>query len=183
MSTDIQKALSISSELDKKSRDFLSKALASNGKQEFDYIKYRKALNAILEMGLDESTAFKSAFATAKTMGLTKTSLANSAKSYLSVLMEEKSKFDEALANQVKTKVASKAEQVQKLETRIDEMRQKIAEMEKRIEEHKAKIDAADEEVEKEKQKISETQQRFESTFEAFVNIIKADLTNVSEYL
>ena len=133
MSTDIQKALSISSELDKKSRDFLSKALASNGKQEFDYIKYRKALNAILAMGLDEATAFKSAFATAKTMGLTKTSLSNSAKSYLSVLMEEKSKFDEALANQVKTKVASKAEQVQKLETRIDEMRQKIAEMEKRM--------------------------------------------------
>ncbi len=183
MSTDIQKALSIPGDLDKRSRDFLSKALASNGNEEFDYIKYRKALNAIAEMGLNEETAFKSAFATAKTMGLTKTSLSNSAKSYLSVLMEEKSKFDEALANQVKTKIASKADQVQKLEMRIDEMKQKIAEMEKRIEEYNAKIDAADEEVEKEKQKINETQQRFESTFEAFQQVIKGDLERVSQYL
>ena len=183
MSTEIQKALKISTDLDKKSKDFLAKALAALETDKFDYIKYRQALNSIEEMGLEQATAFKSAFATARTLGVTKSGLVSSAKGYLSVLMEEKSKFDEALANQVKTKIASKGDQVLKLEARIEEMKKKISEMNKKIAEHNAKIAAADDEVEKEKQKIVETQQKFENTFEAFVQVIKEDIDRVTEYL
>ena len=183
MSTEIKKALNISSDYDKKSSDFLSKALASSATNGFDYIKYRQALKAMEKMGLDESTAFKSAFATASTMGLTKSGLVNSAKHYLSVLMDEKGKFDEALNNRVKEQIASKRDMVLKLEQRIDEMKKKIAELEAKVAEYQQKIDVADDALEVEKKKIASTQQNFETTFNAFVSIIEDDIKRIDELI
>ena len=183
MSTDIKKALNISSDFDKKSTDFLSKALASNAGDGFDYIKFRKALKAMEKMELDETQKFKSAFATASTMGLTKSGLVTSAKHYLSVLMDEKSKFDEALSNRVKEKIASKRDQVLKLEQRIEEMKAKIAEMEGKIRDYQQKIDVADEALDAEKAKIQQTQQNFETAFNAFTQVIEDDMKRISEHI
>jgi chromosome segregation ATPase len=183
MSNEIKKALGIANTLDKKSADFLSKALATNTTEGFNYIKYRQALNAMEKIGLDEATSFKSAFATANTIGLTKTGLISSAKHFVSVLMNEKGKFDEALAHRVKEKIASKGEQVLKLEQRIEEMKKKIVELEKRMSDSQQKIDAADEDVEREKEKIRQTQENFENTFNAFVKVIKDDIARVNEHL
>ncbi|MDX1478930.1 MAG: hypothetical protein R3301_14555 [Saprospiraceae bacterium] len=183
MSTEIKKTLNIGTEFDKKSADFLSAAIAKHAQDGFDYIKYKQALNAMASMDLEEAIAFKSAFATAKTMGVTKTGLINSAKHYLQVLMNEKSQFDEALNNQVKERVASKKDQVLKYQSGIEEMRKKIEEMKKRIAEFQSKIDSADEEVEQAKAKIRQTKEKFESTFDAFVAIINEDIENAKEYL
>lgn len=183
MSATIKKALNINDKLDKKSADFLSKAIASNATEGFDYIKYRQALKAMEAMGLEESVAFKSAFATASTMGLTKSGLATSAKRYLSVLMDEKGKFDEALANRIKDKIASKREQVVKLEQRIEEMKKKIAELQSRINDNQGKIDVADEALEKEKAKINTTQQNFETTYNAFMKIIQEDIERIGKHI
>jgi vacuolar-type H+-ATPase subunit I/STV1 len=183
MSNEIKKALRIENTLDKKSADFLSKALAANTTEGFNYIKFRQAINAMDKIGLDEATSFKSAFATANTIGLTKTGLVSSAKHYLSVLMNEKGKFDEALAHRVKEKIASKSEQVLKLEQRIEEMKKKIVELEKKISESQQKIDAADEDVEREKEKIRLTQENFEHTFTTFVKVIKDDIAKVNEHI
>ena len=183
MSNEIKKALGIGTTLDKKSADFLSKAIATNTIEGFNYIQYRQALNAMEKMGMDEATSFKSAFATANTIGLTKTGLISSAKHYLSILMNEKGKFDEALAHRVKDKIASKSEQVLKLEQRIEEMKKKIADLEKRIGESQHKIDAADDDVEREKEKIRLTQESFETAFNAFVKVIKDDIARVNEHI
>jgi len=78
------------------------------------------------KLGLAESTAIQSAYATASTIGVTKAALINSAKHYLSVLMNEKSQFDSALNNQVKQRVASRKDEVLKLEQQIQEYRKKI---------------------------------------------------------
>lgn len=183
MSNEIKKALGIGNKHDKKSVDFLSKAISTSSTEGFNYIKYRQALNAMAKIGLDEATSFKSAFATANTIGLTKTGLISSAKHYLSVLMKEKGKFDEALAHRVKDKIASKSEQVLKLEQRIEEMKKKIGELEKRIGDSQQKIDAADEDVEREKEKIRQTQENFETAFNAFVKVINDDIARVNEHI
>lgn len=183
MSSDIKKALNISPDFDKKSADFLSKALASHATGGFDYIKYRQALKAMEQMGLDEPTAFKSAFATASTMGLTKSGLVKSAKQYLSVLMAEKGKFDDALNNRVKEKIASKSDMVLKLEQRIEEMKNKIEELEAKVAEYQNKIDVADDSLEAEKAKIEKTQKNFETTFNAFVNIIEEDIERIGKHI
>lgn len=183
MSAEVKRTLNIGSDYDKKSADFLSAAIAKNGEDGFDYIKYKQALNAMAKLDMEEAIAFKSAFATAKTMGVTKGGLVNSAKHYLQVLMNEKSQFDSALNNQVKERVASKKDQVLKYQAGIEDMKKKIAEMNKKIGEYQSKIDSADEEVEKAKQKIRDTKEKFENTFNAFVEIINTDVEHVKQYI
>lgn len=183
MSAEIKRTLNIEGDLDKKSADFLSAAIAKHSENGFDYIKYKQALNAMAKMELEEEIAFKSAYATARTMGVTKTGLVNSAKHYLQVLMNEKSQFDQALNNQVKERVASKKDQVLKFQEGIEQMKKKIEELEKKIAEYQAKIDSADDEVDKAKQKIRETKEKFETTFNAFVDIINRDIEQVKLYI
>lgn len=183
MSTEVKRILGIGPDYDKKSADFLSSAIAKNSTDGFDYMKFKEAVNAMTDLDLEEVTAFKSAFATAKTIGMTKSALVSSAKHYLSVLMKEKSQFDAALNNRVKERIAAKKDEVLKLQQRIEEMKQKISELQKRIEDHQAKIGTAGDSVEKEKQKIRETQDKFETTFNAFVKVISEDIERLNQHI
>jgi chromosome segregation ATPase len=183
MSAEIRRILGIDQRYDKKSAEFLSAAIAKQQNDEFDYVKFKQSVNAMSDLKLNEQTAFKSAFATATTIGVTKSALVNSAKHYLSILMNEKSQFDAALNNQVKEKVASKRDQVLKLQQGIEEMKAQIAVLERRIAEAQQKIDSADDTVQKAKQKIQNTKDKFEQTFDAFVQIIRSDIERISEHL
>lgn len=183
MSAEIKKVLGIDQDVDKKSADFLSSALAKGKQDGFDYIKFKQSLNQIAKLNLDESTTMQSAFATASTIGVTKGALVNSAKHYLSVLMNEKSQFDSALNNQVKERIANKKTEVLKLEEAIQELKKKITQIEKRITEYQHRIDNSDAEVEKAKQKILDTKTKFEKSFEVFVQIIEMDIQKIEQYL
>lgn len=183
MSSEIKTILGIDQSCDKKSADFLSSAITQNSLEGFDYIKFKQSLNELAKLKMDDVTAIQSAFATASTMGVTKTGLVNSAKHYLSVLMNEKSQFDSALNNQIKQRVASKREEVQKLQQRIEEYQKKIVEIKAKITEFQSRIGNADEEVEKAKAKIQETKNKFESTFKAFTDAIESDIEQIDQHL
>ena len=68
--------------LDSKSVDFLTKALAKNNLDGFDYLEFIQSLKALADLGMDEGTSIKSAFATASTVGLTKAKLVQTGKHY-----------------------------------------------------------------------------------------------------
>jgi chromosome segregation ATPase len=183
MSSEIRKALGIADSYDRKSADFLATALAKAMTRDFDYMKYRQSLNAMQDLNLDETTAFRSAYAAARAMSVTKEALINSANQYLSILMQEKNQFDTALSNQVKERVSAKRDEVVKLQQRIEEMKQKIREFESRINEYQGKIDTADDDVEAAKQKIHETKERFETAFQAFTEVISRDIDRINQFL
>jgi chromosome segregation ATPase len=183
MSSEIKKTLGIADSFDRKSADFLAAALAKAMTRDFDYMKYRQSMNAMKDLNLDEMTAFKSAYAAAQAMGVTKDGLVNSANQYLQILMQEKNQFDTALSNQVKERVSAKRDEVVKLQQRIEEMKQKIREFESRINEYQGKIDAADDDVEAAKQKIMETKDRFETAFKAFTEVISKDIDRINQIL
>ncbi|MEM6967493.1 MAG: hypothetical protein AAF573_22205, partial [Bacteroidota bacterium] len=65
--------------LDEKSISFLTGALDRNNLPGFDYIEFKQSLAALAKLNMDEETAFKSAFATAATVGLTKGKLLETA--------------------------------------------------------------------------------------------------------
>lgn len=183
MSAEIKKILVISPDVDKKSADFLSNALAKGQQGGFDYLKFRQSLNQIGRLNLEEGTGFQSAFATASTIGITKEALISSAKHYLNLLDHEKSQFDSALQKQVKERIASKKEQVVKLEQGIEDLKAKIKALEKKIVEFQHRIDNSDAEVEKAKGKILETQARFEQSYKVFQEVIREDMRKIEQYL
>jgi len=183
MSNEIKQAFGITDAVDKKAADFLATALKKALSKDFDYMNYRQALHAMRDLQLDEATAFKSAFAAARSTGLEKEDLVKSAERYLHVLLSEKTQFDDALGNQVNERVNTKRDEVIKLQQRIEELRQKIREFENKIAEYQKKIDTSDDDVEAARLKIEETKQRFESAFQTFVDFIKRDLEHIQQYL
>ncbi len=169
--------------LDEKSVEFLIKALEKNNLPGFDYIEYKQSIGALLGMNMDEMTAFRSAFATASTVGLTKEKLLKTAEHYKTVLNSEKQKFDAALQKNTQERVKSKQDEVEKLKKQVEDYKVKIVEMQKKIEEYNAIIANADEDIRASVEKIESAKESFEFTLKSIMNQIDKDIENIDQYL
>lgn len=183
MQEELKKIFGESGVLDTKSVDFLTSALAKNNQPGFDYLEFKLSLDKLKEMGMDEVTAFKSAFATASTVGLTKDKLVSTAQLYKQVLSKEKGQFDLALNNQLEKRVNGKRSEVEKLKNRINEWREKIAILEEQIARSQATIDDADNQIQTEMKKIEATKNSFEKTHQSIFDQIERDLVNIQSHL
>ncbi|MCB0706234.1 MAG: hypothetical protein KDC34_13025 [Saprospiraceae bacterium] len=169
--------------LDDKSVDFLTRALTNKNLPGFDYLEFKQSLSALEAMNLEEETAFKSAFATAATVGLTKDKLLKTAQHYHQVLDVEKKQFDSALEKQLEQRVASKKSEVEKLKKQILEHQKKIEELQQRMSAAQKVIDSADEEIQSALSKIDTTRKNFEFTYQSLKNQIDKDIKNINQYL
>jgi len=169
--------------LDDKSMEFLTKALEKHNLPGFDYIEFKQSLGALEEMDMEESMAFRSAFATASTLGLTKEKLLKTAGHYKQVLGNEKRQFDAALEKRIDQRVKSKEEEVEKLKKQVEGYKAKIRQLEEQIEKSQATIDHADEHIAAEKEKILSTKESFEFTLQSVFNEIEKDIENINNYL
>lgn len=169
--------------LDERSVDFLTKALEKNNLPGFDYIEFKQSLAALTGMSMEEETAFKSAFATASTVGLTKDKLLKTAEHYKKILSKEKEQFDAALQKQMVQRVSSKQKEVEKLRKQIEEYKAKIEQLQEKIDKSQHTIDTADEHIQEAKSKIVSTKENFEHTLTSIVNQIDQDIENINRYL
>jgi len=166
-----------------KSAKKLLKALKENFQEDFDYLKFKKSVNSMMEMGMDKTTATKSAFATASTMGLTKNKLVKSIVHYQTVLNKEREQFAVALKNQIATNIDGKRVEAQKLVKEIEANKSKIAKLQEQIKAYQAKIDSVEEVVEKNRQKIESTRDSFKNAFDYYYDQIEIDLQNINDDL
>lgn len=169
--------------LDERSVTFLVKALEKHNLPGFDYIEFKQSLSALQSMDMDEPIAFKSAYVTASTMGLTKEKLMKTANHYKDILNQEKKQFDEALKTQIEQRVNSKLTEVQKLKKQIEEYRTKIQNLEEQIARSQNTIDHADEHIAGAKKRILDTKESFEVTYQSILNQINKDIENINIYL
>src|SRR5687767_14420106 len=179
----ISQLLGLGSTSDQKSVDFLETALAKQSQPGFDYLKFKQSIEQLSSLNLDITTSLKSAFATASTMGVTKDTLLQSARHYLTILGDEKKQFDQALNNQVQQRIASRKEELQKLQQQIEDHKRQIAKLEKQIIESQEKIVRSDEEVNEAKTSIDQTKSKFERTYQQFVSAIERDITAIQQHL
>jgi len=183
MQKDLKKLFGDAHGLDEKSADFLTKALEKNNLPGFDYIEFKQSLGALMAMNMEESVAFKSAYATAATVGLTKEKLVKTAEHYKSILNSEKKKFDSALEKNMNQRVKAKQEEVVKLKKQVAEYQQKIKEMQQKIAEYESVIANADSDIKAAVEKIESTRDNFEFALKSIVNQIDKDIENINEYL
>ncbi len=179
----ISQLLGLGEEADQKSVDFLEAALIKQTQPGFDYLKFRQSIEQLASLRLDANTALKSAFATASTMGVTKDTLLQSARHYLTVLGNEKGQFDQALNHQVQQRIDSKKNELHKLHQQIEEHKRQIAKLEKEILEYQGRMSRSDEEVAEAKSSIEQTKLKFESTYQQFVAAIERDMTAIQQNL
>jgi chromosome segregation ATPase len=169
--------------LDERSLDFLLNALEQSNLPGFDYYEYKRAVVTLLGMGIDETNAHKSAFATAATIGLTKEKLVETAGFYRNLLTKEKDKFDQALQNQTKGKVTDKQEEVKRLTDQIERHKAEIQRLQEEMAQYRLQIEQAESTVKTEQEKISKAHDNFERTHTGLLLQIDKDIEQIHKYL
>ncbi len=179
----LKKLFNTENGLDEKSLNYLVRALEKANLPGFDYLEFKQSLAALSSMNMDELTAFKSAFATASTVGLTKDKLLSSATHYEKVLEKEKLQFDQALRKQLKSRVEGKKQEVERRKKQIEDYREKIKQLQAEIDHSQAIINKGDELIQQELDKITATKQNFEYTFKNILEQLGKDVEKINTYL
>jgi len=183
MTIDIRTLFDGLEDLDKKFVDALIRALKNNHLKEFDYLRFKKAVMSLEELDMDQTIAFKSAFATASTIGVTKEKLKKTAIHYKNVLAKEQSEYAEALKNQQNKKVSGKRVEAKKMKEKIEDFKTKITQMQNEMAMFQEKIDSTDNEIAKAEKKLTETRDKFVNAMNVFTGQIDKDLELIELYL
>lgn len=183
MTIDLKKLFASDDITNTKMQTALIAAISKNATKEFDYLKFKVSVKKMIEMGMDRETAFKSAFATASVMGITKNKLITSAKKYKGSLDKERDQFAVALKNKIAKNVDGKLVETEKLKKEILSHKEKIAKLLSEIEIYESKIGQVDDVIAAAKEKIELTRNDFRSTFDAIYSQIEEDMINIDKAL
>lgn len=169
--------------LDERSMESLVGALERENLPGFDYLEFKQSLERLQALNMEQEVAYKSAFATASTMGLTKEKLIKTASHYKQVLDKEKKIFDNALGKQVEAKVDGKRKEVEMLRKKLGQYDAKIKELESLKAAAEKTIAEADDTIQAAQESINDVNQRFEATLNALLNQIDSDVEDINRYL
>lgn len=169
--------------LDEKSVEFISKAIEKSNLPGFDYVEFKQALSNIAKMNIEEPTAFKSAFATAMTMGLTKEKLLETATHYKTIVSKEKNQFDIASEKQKDLKIGDNLKLVDEMNKKILDNELKIKQLQVDIDQMRIKVREMDYEREQAYGKIEEAKSKFTYAHQSILNQIEQDIENIKRYL
>ncbi len=175
MTTNLKELFSSSEQTNDKVLMKLLTAIKDGQQKDFDYLKFKQSYKGLCEMGMDETTASKSAFLTASTMGLTKNKLQLTVQHYKNILNREREQFAVALKNQIANNIDAKTLEIKRLNDKIEENQRKILQMqnEQGIIEHE--IENMKKALQTSQSKIEETRDQFKNTFDVLYNEIEED--------
>lgn len=158
-------------------------ALEANNLEGFDYLEFKKSLQSLSSMPMDEATRYKSAFAMASSMNVNAQQLLDTANFYIGVLTKEEQKFEKALAQQKSTKVTAQEEQVKQLQTTVKGKAEQIKKLTQEIEQIQQKIEKTNAEISKQTAKVSKTKNDFIASYNAVKSQIEGDVRSMNKYL
>lgn len=169
--------------LDTKIVEKLLQAIEKNNLEGFDYLEYKKSLKALEKMPMDEATKYRSAFATASTMGVTLDKLLKTTDFYLGVLDKENEQFLGAFKNQFDDKVSGREREIAQFEAIIKEKSEQIKKLTEEITKHQQQIGELKAKVEQSNLKINKTQNDFKVSYSHLKNQLEEDKVKMQKYL
>lgn len=182
--TTIQSVETVSSPVDTtKTKALLVEALEQESGKEFDYVKYKKSLDAMKAIIPDEKTRFVSSYLTAKTLGLSKEKLLNTAEKSIRTLEKELAKFDEMVATSLKDTVGSGQDKVKAISDLITQRTldlQKLTEEITNLQKQKTDMEI---QISKDQSKIDSLKREFSLSYNEITNDIESDIGKISAYL
>lgn len=173
----------IEGSLNDKIMEKLLKVLSDNNQEGFDYIEYKNSIKALETMQMDEKMKFRSAFATAQTIGLSLPKLLNSISFYQKILNKENDSFLSALNNQINIKVGDKKKELQDYNKMIEAKSLQIKKLQSEIAKHKEVQNTLKSKIEEDTISIEKTKKDFETTFYKLMHQINEDVEKIKKYL
>ncbi|WP_299218413.1 hypothetical protein [uncultured Aquimarina sp.] len=169
--------------LDTKIVEKLLQAIEKNNLDGFDYLEYKKSLKALEKMPMDEATKYRSAFATASTMGVTLDKLLQTTNFYIGVLDKENEQFTGAFKNQFDSKVSGREREIAQFESIIKEKSEEIKRLTEEIAKHQQEISDLKAKVEESNSKINKTQNDFKVSYDHLKAQFEEDIVKMQKYL
>jgi predicted nucleic acid-binding Zn-ribbon protein len=163
--------------------DILLSAMDNADLEGFDYLEYKKSLQSLQKMNMEERTAYQSAFAMAQTMGATPQHLVSTAQHYLKALQEEEQKFEKALSHQQESRIGAKRQEQQTLTKTIQDKEAQIKKLQAEILEHQQNLGKLDGDIKQADLSIANTKNDFFASYQNLVKQIQEDITKMQEYL
>ena len=163
--------------------DILLGAMEANNQEGFDYLEYKKSLQTLAKMPMDEQTRYFSAFAAAQAMGVTPQKLTDSANFYLKVLASEDSKFQESVNAQRQKQIGNKEKAIADMDATIKAKTDQIARLTQEIQVHQSDMEKMKAEISDAVVKIETTLSDFHATFDELTQQISKDVENMGKYL
>lgn len=163
--------------------DILLAAMEKVNIEGFDYLEYKKSLQSLQKMNMDEATAFQSAYVMAQTMGTTPAHLAQTAGHYLQALKSEEEKFNQALVSQREARVGAKLEEQKQLQAGIKDKSERIRQLQAEIAQHQASLTQLDSEIQQATHTIEQTKNDFFASYQNLMGQIQADVEKMQRYL
>lgn len=161
----------------------LLKVIADNNLEGFDYIEFKNAIKSLDKLPLDEKTKFRSAFATAETIGATVPKILESIEFYQKILAKEESEFTKAINGQLSAKVGDKQQEVEKFSKMIVDKKAQIKKLTEEIDRHQKHINDVKSEITHNTLRIEQTRKDFETTYYKLKYQINEDVKKIKEYL
>lgn len=170
-------------EISERFTNVLLDAMEAANQPGFDYLEFKKALENLKAMNLDDSTRFKSAYAMAQSMNVTPAQLVQSARHYLSVLSEEDRKFKLALQGQEQLQIQGRKEKAKQLEQEMTHIEAEIAKLKARMQAIQQQQDQLANELDEAATKIATTQADFQLTYQTIAQQIQHDVQQMEAFL
>lgn len=167
--------------LNEKLIQVLLSAIEQNNLDGFDYLEYRNSLLSLVNVITDEPMRYKSAFEMAKTMGLDKKKLLESAEFYLNVLAGEQKKFLEALENQKSKQIKARVDMIENMEKSLSEKKKLIEQLNNEIETMNNQMADIKQEINEEVQKIETTNKQFVASYQYVAGQISSDVERINK--
>lgn len=161
--------------------ELLMSALQHNNIDGFDYLEYKNSLLSISSVITDESMRFKSAYEMAKTMGMDKKKLLDSANFYLNILSGEQKKFMDALENQKTRQIETRVNSIESLEKNIVAKKKMIESLNNELKSMSDQMSKLKEEINDEVQKIEITNKQFLASYNHVTGQITGDIEKINE--
>lgn len=161
----------------------LLEAMEKANQPGFDYLEFKKALQNLKKMNMDEATRYQSAYVMAQSMNVLPQQLIDSAQYYLQELAKEERKFNTALQGQRQTQIADKKQQLTGLDQEIKDLEGQIKALEKKIATAKKQKEKTTSAIQQSSSKLQNTQNDFVATYNTIVGQISADVENMKSFL
>ena len=163
--------------------DLLFGSLEKNNQEGFDYLEFKKSLNALSKLALDEQTRFQSAFAAAQSMGTTQQKLTSTASIYLKTLKDEESKFQEALNLQREKQIGDKEKNIATLQVNLKGKNDEIMKLSKQIEQDTVEVEKLKAEIAGSIASLDTKKNDFKASYNDLASQIELDIQKIGQYL
>ena len=149
-----------------------------------DYLELKEALDSLLKIaGMNENTAFISAFATLQTIGLTLDKVLTSIDYYMEELGKEKELFKQAQSIKYDETVASIDTEISSLNTQSEEDNSEILRLQEKIQVTNSTVSEKTTEMNNNKVSLEQEQSNFDATLSHFITVMNTDKEKVNKYL